>query len=158
MQKRKEQIILHFEKTISWVEKLNHVTEDEWRTPIAYNKWTLAEIVGHFKFWDEFVLFQRLPYFFENKPLPKAPDVNLMNHQSSILSKKNSKEATIFKFIECRRNLIKAINNLSNDLWNSEFFIGDSSYILASYFESQVEHDLHHFNQIHQKLPRLSLQ
>ncbi|MGX9135003.1 hypothetical protein ACWV26_11595 [Rummeliibacillus sp. JY-2-4R] len=59
MNKFKEEIIKHQLDSIEFVKSLNALSEKEWRTQIEYGKWTVAEIIGHFKPWDEFVLHKR---------------------------------------------------------------------------------------------------
>ncbi|WP_255473203.1 DinB family protein [Rummeliibacillus sp. SL167] len=144
----KEEIVAHYFKTIEWVKKLENLSEIVWRTPIQKDKWTIAEIIGHFKVWDTFVLYQRLPYIFGEKELPKAPNTNEVNAESAILSRKKAIEVTSAEFIKIRRNLITAIINLEDHLWCKEFYIGSSKYTLQRYFRGQIEHDLHHFEQV----------
>lgn len=149
----KELVLAHYQKTITWVGNLENVTEKEWRTPIENDKWTVAEIVGHFKPWDEFVLCQRLPYLFQNKKLLKAPDNEVMNKESAAFSREHAKETIITEFIVSRKKLMKAINDLPDNLWEKEFYVGRNKHTLFSYFEALKEHDLHHFVQIERLSP-----
>lgn len=148
MDKNKEELLIHFEYSIDFVRKLGEVSEEIWRSPIAKGKWSVAEVVGHLSPWDEFVLNDRLPYLFNNSPLPKGPEEEELNHQSAEKSRNNSKEETILNFINIRRNLIIAVNNIDDELWSKELKLGNHTITLYEYIKGFMEHDLHHFEQI----------
>lgn len=145
---------MHFENSVEWVTTLLNLTEQQWRTTIAEEKWTIAEVIGHFPAWDQFVLEERLPYLFNHKGLSKAPDENELNHQSSKESKVKTKEEIISHFIAFRKKLIKAINLIEVDLWDTELIIGQTTLTLTGYLQGLVEHDEHHFKQIEELLNR----
>lgn len=152
MNEAKKKILIHYEDLVRKVEDLLHLSEEQWRTPINKGKWSIAEIIGHLIPWDEFVLGQRIPFLFKKTQLPKSPDTELINYQASIASKRRTKEETIEVFIEGRRSLINAIDNLEDDLWTREFVIGEAKLTLFRYFLSLVEHDEHHIGQIQRVL------
>lgn len=158
LHQNKEQILMHFENSVEWVKNLENLTEEEWRTPIAKEKWTIAEVIGHFPAWDQFVLEKRLPYLFNKKTLPKGPDVDELNQQSSIESKTKSKEEIVSKFIAIRRSLIIRINNFEDELWEAKFNIGQNTLTLTDYLMESVEHDKHHFKQIQEVLDHVHVQ
>lgn len=148
MHKNKEELLIHLENSIDFAKKLGQISEEQWRTPIAKDKWTVAEVFGHLTPWDEFVLNDRLPYLFDDTPLPKGPIEEELNRQSAEVSRNNSKDDTIAKFINVRRNLIIAINNIEDELWDKELAMGDRTFTLYEYLNDFVAHDLHHFEQI----------
>ena len=139
---------MHYENSVEWVKNLVNLTEEQWRAPIAKGKWSLAEVIGHFPAWDQFVIEKRLPYLLKKEALPKEPNVDEVNHQSSIESKMKTKEEIISKFIGVRRSLIIAINNIEDDLWEKKVKIGSKTMTLTDYLKGTVEHDEHHFKQI----------
>jgi len=128
------------------------LSEKQWRTPIDEDKWTIAEVIGHLIPWDEFVLYQRIPYLFTEISLPKSPDTEEINTEAAKDSQIQSKEQIINKFIVSRRSLINAINNLADELWLEDFIIGNSTLTLFNYFSGLIEHDEHHFAQIQKAL------
>ncbi|MFL0506535.1 DinB family protein [Ureibacillus sp. 179-F W5.1 NHS] len=152
MHKNKEQLLMHYENSIEWVKTLLNLSETQWRTPIAKDKWTIAEIIGHFPAWDQFVLKKRIPYFFTHQELPKAPDENELNDQSSKVSKEKSKEEIIEDFIAERRRMVIAINNIEDELWDQQIKIGETSLTISDYLSGFIEHDIHHFKQIEELL------
>ena len=148
MHKNKEELLFHFENSIDFVKNLVKVSEELWRTPIATGKWTVAEVIGHITPWDEFLLKERLPYLFKNTQMSQGPNVEELNHESALASRNRSKDETISKFINLRRYLVVAINNMDDELWEKELKFGGKALSLYDYLKSFMEHDLHHFEQI----------
>lgn len=144
----KKSIIAHLKQSIDWVESLTGLNENDWRKPVGLDKWSVAEVIGHFKPWDEFVFNQRLPYLLKQASLPKAPDANSLNHESVKISRENTKEFIIEEFVNTRKRLLKTLIELKDEFWEDEFTLGVSKFMLASYFHRLKEHDIKHFQQI----------
>ncbi|MFJ7954496.1 DinB family protein [Lysinibacillus sp. NPDC096418] len=144
----KEEIIKHQIDSIEFVKSLNALSEKEWRTQIEDGKWTVAEIIGHFKPWDEFILHERLPYLFSEHELPKGPESGKTNAESATISRAEKQQVTIDKFISSRKELYKAIVEIPNDRWAEKFSIGNTTLSLYEYFRGLAQHDHHHFDQI----------
>ncbi len=144
----KDTIITHYEKSIEFALGLGNLSEVQWRKPIKENKWSIAEIIGHFIPLDEFILESRLPYFFRSENLPKGPDVQELNDESTRKSSVQAKEETIERFIEIRRKLITELTVLEDEKWRQTFYIGKTELSLYRYFSNMLEHDDHHFAQI----------
>ncbi|MED3571286.1 DinB family protein [Cytobacillus praedii] len=144
----KKYILSHYEHSIQWVKELEQLSEEQWRTPIKEGKWTIAEIIGHLIPWDEFIVNDRLPYFFKDIELPKGPDAQMLNDQAASESRIRTKEETIERFAATRQTLLTALHEMDDHLWSKELIIGKSTLSLASYFQGMVEHDNHHFEQI----------
>ncbi|AHN23634.1 DinB family protein [Lysinibacillus sphaericus] len=148
MQQEKKQILMHYEKSILWLEHLLDVTEQQWRMPIQQGKWTVAEVIGHLIPWDQFVLNERLPFLFSRNQLPKGPNVEQMNAQAASSSRLQSKAQIVQTLLKCRRLLLQALHDLPDQQWQQSFKIGCSELTLYSYFAGLVEHDQHHFLQV----------
>jgi len=147
---KKDIILNHHLNAVKWVESLLEVSEELWRKPIAENKWTVAEVVGHLVFWDEFVLNNRIPYFFTDKEMPKSLDVEEVNRQAAYESRNSSKKEIIRKFMTARKQIIDEIKNFEDNLLSKEFSIGTRQLTLYEYFNGLAEHDNYHFDQIKQ--------
>ncbi|PYZ93348.1 hypothetical protein CR194_09150 [Salipaludibacillus keqinensis] len=146
--KHKLEITAHYKQSISFVKSLNTLSENEWRTPVGKGKWTVAEIIGHFRPWDEFVIHQRIPYLLSAEELPKGPDAKETNNRSASKAREEVQQITIDKFITTRVELCNAIEELSDENWERNFTIGKTTLSLYEYFKGLTEHDHHHFNQI----------
>ncbi|MEK4427396.1 maleylpyruvate isomerase N-terminal domain-containing protein [Solibacillus sp. FSL K6-1523] len=144
----KELVIVHIENSIDWIESLIELNEKDWRKTVGLSKWSVAEVVGHFKAWDEFVINQRVPYLFQQADLPKAPDTNSLNNESAKNARENTKAFIIEEFVNARKRLIKTLSELKDEFWEAEFMLGSSKLMLPSYFHGLKEHDLQHFLQI----------
>ncbi|MEN2767458.1 DinB family protein [Ornithinibacillus xuwenensis] len=149
MNSEKKSILEHYQKSIEWVNNLSNLSEKQWRMPIATNKWTVAEVIGHLIPWDEFILMNRIPYFFEATNLPKSPEVEAINQKASVDSKEREKEETITIFTHFRREIISALEKFEDAKWTKEIVMNQSTFSLYHYFSGLVEHDIHHFQQIH---------
>lgn len=147
MNKEKEIVINHYSYSIEFVESLNSITENQWRSAIDTGKWSIAEIIGHLVFWDEFI-HKRIPYLFSEVILPKAPDVEVMNSQAATEARTYEKQVIINKFIAVRNELFNAIDEMPLTYWNKEFIIGQTSLTLFDYYNGLAKHDIHHFQQI----------
>ncbi|WP_171051854.1 DinB family protein [Alteribacter natronophilus] len=148
MNRHKQEILVHYEQSIEFADSLRSLSEDEWRTPIAKGKWTVAEVVGHFIPWDRFVLHQRLPYFFSTDQLPKGPDAEETNHRAAAKAREESRQSTIDTFVSVRTALCEAIEEIPEEKWERNFTIGKTTLSLSEYFKGLKEHDEHHFAQI----------
>lgn len=148
MHEKKEQILMHLESSIECAKKLMSLTEAQWRMPIAKEKWSIAEVIGHFAAWDRFLLEERIPLFFSKGALLPAPNENVLNEKSASESRTMTKEEIIAKFVAARRSLVIAVNNLDDELWEKSFKVGRKSMTLHKYFMGLIEHDEHHFKQV----------
>lgn len=148
MNKYKKDILNHLLHSIEFVTSLERLSEREWRRKIGEGKWTIAEIVGHFEPWDQFVIKYRLPYIFSDVELPKGPETDKTNSESASISRKENKQETINRFISTRKALYQAILNIPDDNWEKSFTIGKTKLFLYEYLNGLAEHDHHHFEQI----------
>ncbi|MBO8170824.1 MAG: DinB family protein [Bacillaceae bacterium] len=148
MVRSKEDIILHHTNAIHFVDSFIHLSEELWRTPVAEDKWSIAEVIGHFIPWDEFLMHNRIPYFLKAEPLPVAPNVDELNWQAACEARNASQADTIEKFISTRVRLQQTIRNIRDDYWLKDISIESRQLKLCDYFENLVKHDEHHFSQI----------
>ncbi|UTR13355.1 DinB family protein [Salipaludibacillus sp. LMS25] len=148
MQKHKREMVNHQLDAIKFVSSLQALSNALWRREISEGKWTVAEIIGHFKPWDEFVLYQRLPYIFLEKDLPRAPDPQLTNATAAAISRNESQQVTIDKFILNRKGLYKVVKEIPESQLDATFLLGDKCLSLYDYLKGLAAHDRHHFNQI----------
>lgn len=144
----KEFVLAHIENSIGWVEGLIGLNENDWRKPVGLGKWSVAEVIGHFKAWDEFVINQRVPYLFQQAGLPKAPDTNSLNSESAKTARENTKDFIIKEFVNARKSLLKTLSEIKDEFWDVELILGTSKLTLSSYFHGLKEHDIKHFVQI----------
>ncbi len=148
MEESKERVIQHYSDSIERAKQWRLITNIEWRTPITEGKWTIAEVVGHFSPWDEFVRLKRIPYFLNGGLLPKGLDVEQTNRQSALISRNRSQEDIIAQFIHNRKRLMAAIEQMEDEQWEREYTFNQTVLTLSVYFQGLLMHDEHHFRQI----------
>lgn len=148
----RNEIIKHHQYAIEFVRSLNNLREEQWRMKKEEGKWTVAEIIGHLIPWDEFVLNNRLPYLFSIQELPIGPDVKTLNATSAGKAREQEKKVIINDFISVRSELLQKIEGIPDLRWKEEITIGQTMLNLYDYFKGLAEHDLHHFNQIKDKI------
>ena len=148
MEEKKRRVIQHYRESIKRAAQWRLLENEEWRAPIAEGKWTIAEVVGHFAPWDEFVRLKRIPYFLNGEPMPKSLDVEQTNRETALLSQKRSQEDVIEEFINSRRTLLAALEQMEDEQWERVFLFNQKELTLSAYFQGLLEHDMHHFRQI----------
>ena len=148
MLREKVEILEHHQSFIIFVQNLKALDESQLRKPIAENKWSIIEIIGHFHPWDEFVLRYRIPHLLTGECLPKGPKADDLNTQSSFLARTESVENTFQKCISIRKELLNMLRQIPEDNWFIELQINQSNLKLYEYLKGLMEHDLHHINQI----------
>lgn len=145
-------LITHEQLAIDFVSALASLSEEEWRRPIAEGKWSIAEIIGHFDFWDTFLLTERLPYFFDHKPFKPAPEPDDINMHTATFARNETQRSIIERFIHNRLQMVDKMKALTNDQWEEMLQIGDVSLTVFHYFVGQMAHDMQHFEQIEQAM------
>lgn len=147
MNHKKEKIISHCEDSLHWIRDLKDLSEDQWRTPIAEGKWTIAEVVGHLIPWDQYFI-ERIPYIIHEADRLPNPDIEEVNEKASADSTRRGKKEIIEEVMEVRKKLIVRIQELDDELWEKEFSTGHTTLSLYDDLLRIVEHDKLHFNQI----------
>lgn len=140
-----------FEKTIDEIIKLKELDNALLNEPIHEGKWSIREIVGHLYYWDKFNLEQMVPKMIEGAILPEFPDHDQHNKEAIANLKNKSVETVINDFANTRRELIKSLLNLDDEV---RFTIGKGKRQFSgeSFIKIFVKHDAHHLKQINEKL------
>jgi uncharacterized damage-inducible protein DinB len=144
----REDILFHHQEIIRWAQSLESIPKEDWQRPIKEGKWSIAEIVGHFVPWDEFVVNQRLPFLGTEEPLPQAPDPQILNEQSASKARTSKQSVVIQHFILSREKLIESLEEIPPESWEQTFKPGNKEITLIGYLEGLAAHDLHHKREI----------
>ncbi|UII56432.1 DinB family protein [Cytobacillus spongiae] len=149
MNQYKKEILEHFFQTIEYVQSLRTLTEEEWRKPIGMGKWTVAELIGHFIPWDDFVLEQRIPYILLGEDLPVGSDVKETNERGAQVARQEAQQTTIDRYTTTRTALYQALADVADKQWENSFTIGTRTLSFYEYCKGLAEHDQHHFKQLY---------
>ena len=127
-------LIEHQRLSITFAETLQRLSEDDWRRKIAPDKWSIAEIMGHFRFWDAFLLTKRVPFFFTTQQFEPSPNVDLINEQSAAYARVTEKDKVLAEFIIHRQQIVEQLLQFSPQQWEKMLKIGDTELTVLHYF------------------------
>ncbi|MBD7938877.1 DinB family protein [Cytobacillus sp. Sa5YUA1] len=145
MHSQKQAMIRHHEQFIQFIES---IPASHWRKEINEGKWSVAEVVGHFIPWDEFILRKRLPFLLLDLPLPKAPSADEINPIAAETARNQSQETIIAELIVKRKQIIEGISKIPDAYWHKTIIIGNKKISLYDYLIGLAAHDEHHMKQI----------
>lgn len=147
-------MIKQFEEVIPLIERLKNDPESLLTDPIAEDKWSIREIVGHLYYWDRYNLEEMVPEMKDGISLPEFPDHDLYNAEGLRLLEGKSAEAVIDLFIKIRNALVEKMSEVDEDL---SFTIGSGKRTFSpeSFIRMFVEHDRRHLKQIEEKVGSL---
>ncbi|WP_338551446.1 DinB family protein [Paenibacillus sp. KS-LC4] len=144
--------IISYQETTKEIAMLKEKEEYKMLDPIKEGKWSIREIIGHLYYWDKFILEQHIPFMAQGANLIAFPDHDIHNNEGiQYISSFKSVVALIDEFVFTRSQLIEAIDSIKNDI---RFTIGSGKrqFTLESYIRIFSEHDIHHLEQIRNKL------
>lgn len=144
-------MVKQFEGTIDDIQKLKDVQESQLNEPIAKGKWSIREIVGHLYYWDKYNLEIMIPKMTDGANLPPFPDHDQHNEEAISYLSGQSVDSIIDAFIETRKELIENISKVGESV---RFTIGKGKrrFSSESFIKIFVKHDIHHLQQINEKL------
>lgn len=145
VQSQKQAMIRHHEQFIQFIES---IPTSHWRKEINEGKWSVAEVVGHFIPWDEFILKKRLPFVLLDLPLPKAASAEEMNPTAAEAARNQSQETIIAELLVKRKLIIERISKIPDSYWHKPLIIGNKKISLYDYLIGLAAHDEHHMKQI----------
>lgn len=144
--------INQYEDIIEKLFELKDYPEKILNEPISEGKWSIREIVGHLFYWDKFILEKMVPLMANEMVLPPFPNHNLHNKEAvAHLKKYKNVREIIDDFAKTRKQLVKELKELDRDI---EFHIENdpNSFSPEKFIEIFLEHDIHHLNQVKEKL------
>jgi uncharacterized damage-inducible protein DinB len=146
-----KKVLKQFEDTLDDIRKLKDVKESQLKEPISIGKWSIREIIGHLYYWDKYNLEKMVPVMTNGANLPQFPNHDQHNEEAISYLIDYSVEAIIDAFIETRKELIESISKVGEDV---RFTIGNGKRKFSgeSFIKIFVKHDIHHFQQINEKL------
>lgn len=116
-------------------------------SPIGNGKWSIAAIVTHLLYWDDYFYSERFSLMLQFDSLPKG-NVNEdeVNKKAEAYAHSGiSKSDIIEQFIEKRKTIVEELNKI-NVL--KEFSIGENAYSIEKYIYFLADHDQHHIKQM----------
>ncbi|CAG9621886.1 DinB family protein [Sutcliffiella rhizosphaerae] len=117
-------------------------------TPIADNKWSRFEVVGHIYYWDKFLKDVMVPQIKANGVLPSFPNHDEYNKEAiDYIKRFNDYKEFQKEFTHTREELINELKKIDTE---TKFTIGEGKrrFNTESFLKMFCKHDQHHLNQI----------
>ncbi|MGG0288954.1 DinB family protein [Peribacillus butanolivorans] len=143
-------MINEFQGFISFVESLRNLNEDMWTSPIAENKWSARDIIGHIMFWDKYILEEAIVKIYTNQSV-NVQDFNIdeFNKNAVDYVKTKDQEEIINQTLHYRQELIDTLKLLSEEkFFNNYIDSSGNNFTVNSFLEDFIPHDDHHKRQI----------
>lgn len=144
----KAKILDSHSKYQEWLDSLHELTTEQAMSAYAPGKWSPNEIVMHLAEWDRFTREERLPHMKEGAKLEKFPAFDEFNANAAARAQKQTFEETISYAKQQREQITQNLETVDEGDWTKEFFIGEHTLSINSYFADFAEHDEHHKRQI----------
>lgn len=137
------------------------VDEGLLNVPMQEGKWSIVDTVNHLVGWDQYLLHSVLPDIRTGNQV-SFPDHDTFNRQSTEPIPGVSAHDVLSAAIQLREELVKQVNNLTDDLRSKPVTVNENShcphtqeaYTLLYLIGEFVEHDWHHQKQIDAYLSR----
>ncbi|WP_282942077.1 DinB family protein [Paenibacillus sp. RC67] len=144
--------IISYQDTTKEIALLKEIEVHKMLNPIKEGKWSIREIIGHLHYWDKFILEQHIPFMAQGANLIAFPYHDSHNNEGiQYISSFKNVVSLIDEFVYTRNQLFEAINSIEGDL---RFTIGSGKrqFTIDSYITIFSKHDIHHLDQIRNKL------
>lgn len=119
---------------------------------LSDGKWSVREIIGHLLYWDKFNLEKMIPSMSHGAVLRSFPNHDLHNEEAvTYLQNYKSVRDILDDFVKIRKQFVNELQKLDK---NMEFEIENepNTFTIETFAEIFLEHDMHHLNQIKEKL------
>ncbi|MCH6268515.1 DinB family protein [Neobacillus citreus] len=146
--------IQKYEEFISFIESLKNLDERKWASPIAENKWSVKNIIGHIMVWDKYMLEEAILKIKTNQHVTiENLNIDDFNKKAVEYVKTKNKEDILNQTIHYRKEIIENLTLLPEKKFFSNYTDNSgNNFAIYNYLEEFIEHDEHHKRQIEQFL------
>ncbi|MGX8176561.1 DinB family protein [Exiguobacterium artemiae] len=146
------QDVTELQFAVDYYKSLERLSDEEWRLPLAIDKWTVQECVSHLFLWDRYYLdhaVSKLP----DEPLTLVEtDYDEFNRLAVEYAHHIDALALLRKAIAVRQELIAQLDRLTDAQYERTY---EGAFQPKSFVASFIAHDHHHQDQIDAALARL---
>lgn len=146
------QDVTELQFAVDYYKSLEWLSDEEWRLPLAIDKWTVQECVSHLFLWDRYYLdhaVSKLP----DEPLTLVEtDYDEFNRLAVEYAHHIDALALLRKAIAVRQELIAQLDRLTDAQYERTY---EGAFQPKSFVASFIAHDHHHQDQIDAALARL---
>ncbi|WP_214853007.1 DinB family protein [Exiguobacterium sp. s166] len=146
------QDVTELQFAVDYYKSLERLSDEEWRLPLAIDKWTVQECVSHLFLWDRYYLdhaVSKLP----DEPLTLVEtDYDEFNRLAVEYAHHIDALVLLRKAIAVRQELIAQLDRLTDEQYERTY---EGTFQPRSFVASFIAHDHHHQDQIDAALARL---
>ncbi|MCR2822711.1 DinB family protein [Lederbergia panacisoli] len=143
-----------------WVASLNKIEDRLFFMPIAEGKWSIAEIISHITFWDQYILEEMLPLMKPNADIQSIEFEPLNQKAAKYALSGVSSQDLINRQLEMRTKVVSALKEKTEEDFFAAFTLNGEKtdeysgepHSMFNYLASFVWHDNHHKKQIEEFL------
>jgi uncharacterized damage-inducible protein DinB len=161
-----KQLIFDLEDYNNWVSALKNIKKENFFEPIAPGKWSIAEIISHITFWDNYLLEEILPLMKKDANLTPVEDYDAFNKVAADFALSGvSQEDLINRQLKARAEVVSILKEKTEEEMFANFtiygekkdgFSGEPNSIFT-YFAGFVWHDNHHKKQVEDFLTSINV-
>ncbi|MBW8348010.1 DinB family protein [Bacillus sp. IITD106] len=149
-----------------WVKSLEKVEDPFFFEPISEGKWSIAEIISHITFWDEYILEEMLPFMKQDADIHSIEFEPLNQKAAAYALSGVSSHDLINRQLEMRTKVVSALKEKTEEEFLASFTLNGEKideysgypHSMFNYFASFVWHDNHHKKQIEEFLKRKNVE
>lgn len=143
-----------------YVNALQTIEERLFFEPIAEEKWSIAEIISHISFWDEYIRKEMLPQMKQNAVI-ESIDIETLNKQAAAYARSGvSQQQILDKQLKQRAQLLSDLKEKDEEEFFASFTMNGEEideysgypHTIFNYIAAFIWHDNHHKKQMEQFL------
>ncbi|WP_017473835.1 DinB family protein [Amphibacillus jilinensis] len=153
-----QDLIHAFEETEDWLESLKKYSDEWFFQPIEKEKWTVADIITHMRFWDQYMLEIVIPQMKEGADVRTEEDYQKTNDQAIVYVQHSNKtsQQLIDEAITMRKKVIEYLRQRTEQDFFARFTVNGEvidqftgyPHTLYNFIAGFLWHDHHHKDQV----------
>lgn len=147
----------HLKELEIWGETFKKIESNIFFQPIREGKWSIAQIIAHIAFWDEYITEEILPAMLTGRKDIVSINIETLNQKAAVFALSGvTAEDLANRMVESRRELLFCLSKAEKQHFECTFSLNGETidpytgqpHSMYGYFDSFVWHDRHHMKQI----------
>lgn len=137
---------------VDYYKSLERLSEEEWQSPLAIDKWTVQECVSHLFLWDRYYLDHAVAKLPDDRLTLVETDFDEFNRLAVEYAHHVDTLTLLKKAIAVRIDLVTQLERLTDAQYEQTY---EGRFCPREFVESFIAHDHHHQDQIDAALAHL---
>ena len=137
---------------VDYYKSLERLSDEEWQLPLAIDKWTVQECVGHLFLWDRYYLDHAVAKLPDDRLTLVETDFDEFNRLAVEYAHHVDALTLLKKAIAVRSELVTQLGRLADAQYEQTY---EGRFCPREFVASFIAHDHHHQDQIDAALARL---